>query len=420
MLRIVLLALEALIASGLALGINRYSDPSVTRRQKLLVLAALMLPFTCWVLVLLDSYQMLYRDTQIELVLPFKLLFWALFANAWILLPLLRNFSSLEGLHTRDRIKGAVRGQLLPWAVEIAVLAPFLWHYSAGPDGLGWQAVVIALHNSLGFVLLIVSLGYAFVTMPKFFAKHRLTPEAIDRKQRQINQMQRMHEDLRVAAELEYRRISVVLKGDNLADEGLRRQLQRELRPEILADLPPVQGEDNEQIKSYNLSIVAIQHINHRYITSQRRIEELREDMDYYYLHRDTFKFKLRNFVFKNLLINSVVYSLVVFAIETLIPIQFKFYVYFFQQAVEKTSLFFVYSNLIPFALFMVVCVVYANVELRLGPGFSLERKFSPLNSLLFFATLTNKKYQPGFLGRRLQLDAILRRRNGFFPRRDG
>jgi len=105
------------------------------------------------------------------LLATWQALYWTSLVLGWILLPLVQSNISLEHLPLRERVRKALRPQLIALAV-LAVVLSALAAAVRSPRHHGlqletWRATIIGLNNAFGLFLLMIFLGFGLVELPR-------------------------------------------------------------------------------------------------------------------------------------------------------------------------------------------------------------------------------------------------------------
>lgn len=387
MIEILLVVSLVLLALLVHRGLGAYCHPSISGFQRVFLFTTLFVALSNFPLIFVDVYKQLFSPELVDLKPIWRISFWTTFVNSWLVLPLIRNFLNSKLSTPRSRFCQGLRRQMGMWLIQGGLATSLLFYLYKSYGNFRFFAVLVALNNSFGFLIIMTSLGYSLVSLPRTLKGRVLGPERVERLRAHIHSMTSLHTELLIPIELEYKKAFYFVKKEAETTEEARRVISERMLPEVISSLPPLETEtDPEELKK-GPSPDALDNLNLRFLLSSRKLHEMKSEVTYYEMYKNTLKFKIWNFVLSNLHINSIVFGTVVFALEVLIPFEQQFGFNLFNLVAKKTSLFFAFTNILQFIAYLIFCVIYANVKVRLGASFSLEKKLTSISAAVFFIT---------------------------------
>lgn len=376
-----------LIAVISVAGLKLYCHPSISKSQRVFLFLSLFAAFSNLVLIWVDIYLNLFEIRGVDLTILWRVSFWTTFVNSWAILPLIRNYLNSKSPTNRGKFLGGLKRQCLVWLVQFVLIGSLLIYLYYKFGDFRFFPVLFAVNNSFGFLIIIVSLGYSLVSIPRHLKHMILDVPRIDETRDQINELTALNAELLIPIELEYKKAFHLIRHSTDIDDHTKKLLNERMLPEVLSILPALDTEfDSESLKK-KPSVESLDSLNLKFLINSRKLRELKERVSYFEISKHTFKFKLRNFIVYNLMTNAVVFGAVVLFLEIFIPFEEKYNFNLFQYIAGKTSMSFAFMNSLNFIIYLIICVFYANLKIRIGTSYSLEKNLTSISAAVFFVT---------------------------------
>lgn len=99
-----------------------------------------------------------------------RFIYWTSQILTWLILPIMQSYSMAGDFTTIDKIKSAVRANLIYYSSFGAIFMVLLIYviFKNGLDFAGLKVIAISSSNTWGLFLLVVLLGYGLVELPRF------------------------------------------------------------------------------------------------------------------------------------------------------------------------------------------------------------------------------------------------------------
>lgn len=99
-----------------------------------------------------------------------RFIYWTSQILTWFILPIMQSYSMAGDFTTVDKLKSAVRANLIYYSSFGAIFIVLLIYviFKSGLDFAGLKVIAISSSNTWGLFLLVVLLGYGLVELPRF------------------------------------------------------------------------------------------------------------------------------------------------------------------------------------------------------------------------------------------------------------
>lgn len=99
-----------------------------------------------------------------------RFIYWTSQILTWLILPIMQSYSMAGDFTTVDKLKSAVRANLIYYSSFGAIFIVLLIYviFKSGLDFAGLKVIAISSSNTWGLFLLVVLLGYGLVELPRF------------------------------------------------------------------------------------------------------------------------------------------------------------------------------------------------------------------------------------------------------------
>lgn len=99
-----------------------------------------------------------------------RFIYWTSQILTWLVLPIMQSYSMAGDFTTVDKLKSAVRANLIYYSSFGAIFIVLLIYviFKSGLDFAGLKVIAISSSNTWGLFLLVVLLGYGLVELPRF------------------------------------------------------------------------------------------------------------------------------------------------------------------------------------------------------------------------------------------------------------
>ena len=183
-----------------------------------------------------------------------KVTFWITFMNSWIILPFLQFYYDSQEKEFSQKIKYAIKMMVITILAMVAVFLVFLVYVMIKYKNIQLYPILLALANSFGVFLIIFSLGYSLVSLPRFIYKKLYTEKNVALKMNYIEKMIEKKEEIVTILENNYRLLFNCKKRNQ--DESLQDFYEKAVENfslEVIEDLsfPLDQVFDKEVINSF-------------------------------------------------------------------------------------------------------------------------------------------------------------------------